>query len=58
VLLCSHGGERTKVIAAVTDTDVAARILAHLGLPAILPDLAPARAPPQTAMFSDDEPDA
>jgi hypothetical protein len=58
VLLCSHCGEPTKVIAAVTDTDVAARILAHLGLPAVLPDLAPARAPPQTAMFSDDETDA
>jgi len=45
------------VIAAITDADVAARIRVHLGLPTHAPDLAPARAPPQTEMFGDDDRD-
>jgi len=56
VLVCSHcGGPRT-IIAAITDCDVAASILVHLGLPTDAPELAPARAPPQTELLSDDEP--
>jgi hypothetical protein len=35
------------IIAAVTETVAAHRILFHLGLPTDLPELASARAPPQ-----------
>jgi hypothetical protein len=46
VLVCpSCGGPRT-IIAAVTDLDVAAKILEHLGLPTEKPVVHHAREPP------------
>ena len=56
VLRCDHCGARRSVIAAITDAHVAAGILLHLGLPTDAPELAPARAPPQTELFSPDHP--
>jgi hypothetical protein len=46
VLACPCGGRR-RVLCFITDTDVARAILTALRLPAIIPTLAPARAPPQ-----------
>ena len=45
VLACPCGGRR-RVLAFITDLDVARDILAALGLPATIPTFAPARAPP------------
>jgi hypothetical protein len=56
LLRCDHGGARRTVIAAITDADVAAGILIHLGLPTETRQLAPPRTPPQTELFSDHEP--
>jgi hypothetical protein len=39
------------IIAAITDTAVAAKILRHLGLPDDLPALQAARAPPELEMM-------
>jgi hypothetical protein len=53
VLLCpTCQGPRT-IIAAITDTAVAAKILQHLGLPTDLPALQSARAPPQLDILDD-----
>ncbi|MFT5151987.1 MAG: hypothetical protein ACI841_001974 [Planctomycetota bacterium] len=46
---CEHCGGRRRLIALITDTLVARRILRHLGLPSEAPPLAAARAPPQMA---------
>jgi hypothetical protein len=47
VLVCPRcNGPRT-IVAAVTDTIAAHRILSHLGLPTDRPEMASARAPPQ-----------
>ena len=54
VLCCPHCGARRAIVAAITDRDVATAILSHLGLPTDAPELAPARAPPQTEMFGDE----
>ena len=48
VLACPCG-RRRRVIAFITDTDVARQILSALRLPADIPTFAPARAPPQPA---------
>jgi len=48
VLRCPRCGGRRRVIAFLTDPDVVHRILRHLGLPTTPPEVAPARAPPQT----------
>ena len=40
---CSHCGGTLKIIAAIEDPPVIARILAHLGLPTRAPPRAPAR---------------
>ena len=47
VLRCHLCGSRRRWIAAITEADVIARILEHLGLPSSLPTPAPARPPPQ-----------
>jgi len=49
VLACEHCGGRRRLIALITDTLVARRILRHLGLPSEAPPLAAARPPPQMA---------
>ena len=40
---CTHCGGTLKIIAAIEDPPVIARILAHLGLPTRAPPRAPAR---------------
>ena len=47
VLRCTRCGGRRRVIAFLIESPVTRAILAHLGLPAAPPALAPARAPPQ-----------
>jgi hypothetical protein len=49
VLSCEHCGGRRRLIALITDSLVARRILRHLGLPSEAPPLAAARAPPPMA---------
>jgi len=49
VLSCVHCGGRRRLIALITDTLVARRILRHLGLPSEAPPLAAARPPQQMA---------
>jgi hypothetical protein len=46
---CPRCGDRLRVLAFITDPDATTRILAHLGLPAATPTVAPARAPPETS---------
>jgi len=54
VLRCERCGGRRKLIALITQTPVAKKILVHLGLPAKAPASWPARAPPdQVAGFSE-----
>ena len=53
VSTCPGCGDRLRVLAFITDPGVTARILDHLNLPAIVPSVAPARAPPQPT-FADD----
>lgn len=50
VLVCDACGERMRPIAFVLDPIETARYLNHVGLPAELPYIAPARAPPQAEM--------
>ena len=53
VLRCPHCGGERKVLAFLTDPNVIAKILAHLGLPTQSPHVAPARAPPQSELHFD-----
>jgi hypothetical protein len=46
VTTCPRCGDPLRVLAFLTEPDVTARILDHLGLPAAVPPIAPARAPP------------
>jgi hypothetical protein len=46
VLECPRCKGRMRVIAALSDSAVVAKVLAHLDLPTTLPQPAPARAPP------------
>jgi hypothetical protein len=46
VTTCPRCGDSLAVLAFLTAPDVTARILDHLDLPAALPPIAPARAPP------------
>jgi hypothetical protein len=46
---CPRCRDRLRVLAFITDPDATTRILAHLGLPAATPTVAPARAPPETS---------
>jgi hypothetical protein len=50
VLACPCGGRR-RVLAFITDLEVAAAILAALGIPATIPTFAPARAPPCASFY-------
>ncbi len=54
VLICPSCGHARTIIAAITERDVAAKLLVHLGLPTDVPVLAQARAPPQADLFADD----
>ena len=45
-LACSRCGGRLRLIAVLDASDVAQRILRHLGLPTEVPAARPARAPP------------
>ncbi len=53
VLSCADCGGRMRLVALVKDPTVVRRIVAHLGLPTALPEVAPARGPPQLS-FDDD----
>ena len=55
LLTCTHCGGKRRILAAITARDIAAKILTHLELPTDVPELAPARAPPQTELFADDD---
>jgi hypothetical protein len=58
VLLCPSCGQTRAIIAAITERDVADKLLAHLGLPTAVPELAHARPPPQTELselWADDD---
>ncbi len=46
VLKCPRCKGRMRVIAALSDSAVVAKVLSHLDLPTMLPQPAPARAPP------------
>ncbi len=46
VLACSVCGGRMVLIATIEDPAVVRRILTHLGLPAAIPEVRPARSPP------------
>ena len=50
VLHCPHCGGRRRLIALITDSLVARRILRHLDLPSEPPPPAPARPPPQMVL--------
>jgi hypothetical protein len=47
VLVCPDCGSRRKLLTFLTHPTTIARVLDHLGLPSTLPELAPARGPPQ-----------
>jgi hypothetical protein len=53
-LCCPQCNGRMRLIALIKDKPVIDKILRHLGLPTDLPQLSPARAPPQTDFFFDD----
>ena len=50
LFLCNQCGGRRRILAAITDPQVARKILDHLRLPAGLPRTAPPRAPPQSRL--------
>jgi hypothetical protein len=56
VLQCPRCAGRMRLIAAIVDRRVAARILAHLGLPARAPPLGPAREEPSIGSHDDIDP--
>ena len=47
VTKCVNCGGRLRLVAAITDAASAKRYLDGVGLPSAVPELAPARAPPQ-----------
>jgi len=51
VLHCPQCAEPMHVVAAISEPNVIAKILQHLGLPSAVPDCAPARAPPEMLDF-------
>jgi len=55
LVTCTHCGGERRIIAAITEHDVAVNILTHLELPIDVTELAPARAPPRTELFIDDD---
>ena len=50
LLTCPRCNGRRRLLAFITDPQAITRILAHLGLPTELPAIAPARAPPRSAL--------
>ncbi len=46
-----HCGGRREVLKCITDPKVIDRILTHLGLKTVLPEVAPARAPPGSELL-------
>lgn len=58
VLSCGRCGGRMRVMAFVTDPDVARAILEHLHLPAVAPPQALARGPPQSEFAQWDQSNA
>jgi len=54
VLTCTNCGHARTIVAAITERDVAATLLAHLGLPTDVPEFAHARPPPQAECFADE----
>jgi hypothetical protein len=50
VLTCPHCGGARLLIARITQRSVIERILDHLGLPSVPPQLASARGPPEFAL--------
>ena len=55
VLTCKECGGKRRIVSAITELEVAHRILAHLNLPTETPVLEPARAPPQLELSDLDE---
>ena len=53
VLVCPNCDGRLRVIAAISEPHVVAKVLSHLGLPTDRPTLAPARASPLPFDFDD-----
>ncbi len=51
VLKCGLCGIRREVLKCITDPKVIDRILTHLGLKTMLPEVAPARAPPGSELL-------
>ncbi len=51
VMLCGSCGGKMRFVSHIEEPVVVKRILGHLGLPTEAPQLFPARAPPQMAMF-------
>jgi hypothetical protein len=57
ILICGTCGSKMHRISHIEDPTVVEQILGHLDLPATVPPIAPARAPPQTELdLCDDEP--
>ena len=46
VLACPRCAGRLKLVALIQDGAVIQRILRHLGLPAVVPEMRPSRSPP------------
>ena len=46
VLACPRCAGRLKLVALIQDGAVSQRILRHLGLPDVVPEMRPSRAPP------------
>jgi hypothetical protein len=55
VELCINCGSKMKIIAAIEDPKIIRQILDHMGLPSKPPPLHPARGPPETTHFADDD---
>ncbi len=51
VLNCGFCGIRREVLKCITDPKLIDRILTHLGLKTVLPEVAPARAPPGSELL-------
>ncbi len=51
VLKCGFCGIRREVLKCITDPKVIDRILTHQGLKTVLPEMAPARAPPGSELL-------
>ncbi len=52
VTTCARCGGRLRVLAFFTESPLSRRILDHLGLPSTAPTIMPARAPPQSALWT------